>query len=583
VLKFGAGIAPADVTYVEVGDDLVFKLANSTDQITVKDWLNKANNQIGQVKFADGTTWTNMAIRVQLHGILGVDPDMLKPVIDFAVNAMFNDAQNWRPRRDPLVLDLDGNGISTSGINPQAPILFDQDGDGTLTATGWIGAGDGLVVRDLNGNGTIDSGRELFGDSTVFTQGAHAGQIATNGFEALADLDSNADGRFDASDAAFGSVQLWKDANQDGISQSNELSTFAQLGVASINVTGTPNNVNLGGGNTQTFSGNFTRVGGAVGSAGTAELASSLLLANNNFYRTFTDNPALTSAAQALPHLQGSGLVRDLRPAMSLGTPQALDLQAKLTEFAGTNTRAGQQALVDDLLLKWADTSAGMVHSLYKYNMTLKDGRLVSTDLTNSDVGSYVLTLHPQGMEEVVSGGETVPTAEGYKVLSKLNVLEAFNGSKFLQLMPTTLATTGATQISATLAGPQIDFINQAYDALKETLYGGLVVQTRLKPYLDSIQISLGGAEVSFDPTAAIAMVQAKATTDALNAVADLIELHKYAGETVHAVGWQVYRTLEDVLETATITTGIQDLLTAAHIVSLGAAGTNFTVTDSAD
>ena len=123
------------------------------------------------------------------------------------VNTSTTSALNWvEPRRDPLVLDLDGNGITTSGINPAAPILFDQDGDGTLTATGWIASGEAIVVRDLNGNGRIDSGRELFGDNTVLTRGPNVGQLASNGFTALADLDANAagvaDGKFDASDVA---------------------------------------------------------------------------------------------------------------------------------------------------------------------------------------------------------------------------------------------------------------------------------------------------------------------------------------------------------------------------------------------
>ena len=109
-----------------------------------------------------------------------------------AVNSLSTQALNWvPPRRDPLVLDLDGNGITTSGINPAAPILFDQDGDGIKNATGWIASGEAIVVRDLNGNGTIDSGRELFGDNTILTIGPKAGQTAANGFEALADLDSS--------------------------------------------------------------------------------------------------------------------------------------------------------------------------------------------------------------------------------------------------------------------------------------------------------------------------------------------------------------------------------------------------------
>ncbi|MEJ8849680.1 hypothetical protein [Variovorax rhizosphaerae] len=240
--------------------------------------------------------------------------------ISSAVNSLFSGALNWvPPRRDPLVLDLNGNGITTSGINPNAPILFDQDGDGTKTATGWIASGEAIVVRDLDGNGTIDSGRDLFGDNTILTHGARAGQKAANGFEALADLDANAngvaDGKFDSHDVAFSSVKLWKDLNQDGVSQANELLSFADLGVASINVAGTASNVNLGGGNTQTFSGSFTKADGTVGSSGTAHMAGSLLLANNNFYREFTDDPAVSTEAAALPQMTGSGAVRDLRPS----------------------------------------------------------------------------------------------------------------------------------------------------------------------------------------------------------------------------------------------------------------------------
>jgi hypothetical protein len=187
--------------------------------------------------------WDNGA--AEFYGINKGDKFNIDSVwgsIQSTVNTLVTSAINWvAPRRDPLVLDLDGGGISTSAINPLAPILFDQDGDGTLTATGWIAAGEAIVVRDLNGNGTIDSGLELFGDSTILTHGPNAGQRAANGFAALADLDANsagvADGKFDANDVAFASVKLWKDLNQDGVSQAGELFTFAHLGVQGVDVT----------------------------------------------------------------------------------------------------------------------------------------------------------------------------------------------------------------------------------------------------------------------------------------------------------------------------------------------------------
>jgi hypothetical protein len=113
------------------------------------------------------------------------------------------------------------------------------------------------------------------------------------------------------------------------VSQANELKTLSDLGIASIKVSASASSINLGNGNTQPFSGSFTRIDDSTGESGVAEVTGSLLLANNNFYRQFTDDPTLTAEALNLPQMTGSGVVRDLRPAMSLGTAQALDLQGK--------------------------------------------------------------------------------------------------------------------------------------------------------------------------------------------------------------------------------------------------------------
>lgn len=106
-------------------------------------------------------------------------------------------------RRDPLILDLDGDGIETISINSGA--YFDHDGNGFAEQTGWAAPDDGLLVRDINGNGTIDSGKELFGDQAVLKNGSNA----TNGFQALADLDDNNDGKIDANDAAYSQLKVW--------------------------------------------------------------------------------------------------------------------------------------------------------------------------------------------------------------------------------------------------------------------------------------------------------------------------------------------------------------------------------------
>ncbi|MBL8382203.1 MAG: hypothetical protein JNM90_03945, partial [Burkholderiales bacterium] len=98
-------------------------------------------------------------------------------------NAFYVDARDWHPyRRDPLTLDLDNDGLEARVSNTFFGVQFDHDGDGATTGSGWISADDGFLVRDRNGNGSIDDGTELYGDATALPGGG----TARNGFEALA-------------------------------------------------------------------------------------------------------------------------------------------------------------------------------------------------------------------------------------------------------------------------------------------------------------------------------------------------------------------------------------------------------------
>ena len=100
--------------------------------------------------------------------------------------------------RDPLAIDLDGDGIETVG-SVSNPVLFDHNADGIRAGTGWVTPDDAWLVLDRNGNGLIDSGRELFGVDTVLsgTPGLDA-VYASTGFQALRTLDANADNIFNA-------------------------------------------------------------------------------------------------------------------------------------------------------------------------------------------------------------------------------------------------------------------------------------------------------------------------------------------------------------------------------------------------
>ena len=89
-----------------------------------------------------------------------------------------------------------------------------------------------MLAMDRNHDGRINDGSELFGSATRLADGTKA----RDGYQALAQLDSNHDGRIDKEDTAFGALDVWVDANSDGISQSGELHSLAALGIASLSL-----------------------------------------------------------------------------------------------------------------------------------------------------------------------------------------------------------------------------------------------------------------------------------------------------------------------------------------------------------
>jgi hypothetical protein len=209
---------------------------------------------------------------------------------------------------DPIVFDLDGDGIETVGL--KAGVKFDGNADGIKTTTGWVGKDDGMLVWDRNGNGQIDSGRELFGDQTVLANG----QLAAHGFAALAAQDTNRDGKVNALDANFAQFKVWQDLNQDGISQANELFTLEQKGIKSVNVQASEN----ANGGTAFDGGRITQTGSYTKTDGTTGTAGNLLFNQDNFHTEFVNKIAVSDAAKTITNWKGAGFVRDLQEAATL-------------------------------------------------------------------------------------------------------------------------------------------------------------------------------------------------------------------------------------------------------------------------
>ena len=164
----------------------------------------------------------------------------------------------------PILIDVAGDGFSLS--NAYDGVQFDMGGDGHPEPIAWTIAGtdDAWLVVDRNGNGLIDSAREMFGN---FTEQPHA-TTSRNGFVALAEFDradqgGNNDGEITSKDSVFANLRLWQDVNHDGISQGNELKTLLSLDVATLDLKYTESKKADNNGNQFSFRAKVKDVSGA--------------------------------------------------------------------------------------------------------------------------------------------------------------------------------------------------------------------------------------------------------------------------------------------------------------------------------
>ena len=135
-------------------------------------------------------------------------------------------AQEQQPAADPLVIDLDRDGVELTDARNGGGVSFDITGDGVRETVSWVSRDDGFLAYDRNGNGVIDSGRELFGDQ-------HG---AADGFAELARFDENNDTMIDARDSIFSSLKIWQDANANGASDAGELKGLDEWGITGISI-----------------------------------------------------------------------------------------------------------------------------------------------------------------------------------------------------------------------------------------------------------------------------------------------------------------------------------------------------------
>ena len=504
---------PPNVPNIENGYDWGKNLGTFNDSLenSLKETLNNIRNKFKEIQNSFHNL-TNRNIPFDSESIGGLLKEKFEDWSHRVYDWLPDDWNLWKELDrnrsgkyhvyDPLALDLDGDGIETVAAKGFSGSLFDHTNNGIRTATGWISADDGLLVRDLNGNGIIDNGAELFGDSTKLADGT----FAKHGYAALAKLDSNGDNIINAADAAFQSLRVWQDLNQDGISQANELRTLKELGIQSLDIAYKDVNKNLGNGNFIAQEGSYTKTNGTTAQMG------DLLLAADNLYSRFTDKVKLTAEQAKTANLSGIGRLRDLREAAALSGSLADALKA----YSAAETKEAQLALLDNLVRKWAETDS---------EWGKKPVEFLSTGWTQTENQGIALT--PSQIRQSQNGPvqlSNTAKAALEAVRNRIAILNAYTGQDSGKLY----------YMSEEDALNIVKVVNSTYESLTDNIYVNLLLQTRLLPYVNKIGLKVENDTFVSDYSGVTAVFNQVYKSNPQKAFTDLGELLAYGKLT----GW---------------------------------------------
>ena len=370
--------------------------------------------------------------------------------------------------RSPLVVDLDGDGVETT--TTEDGTHFDHDNNGFAEKTSWVGKDDGLLVRDINGNGQIDDGTELFGNNSVLSNG----QKAANGFEALKDLDSNNDGVFNSSDTAWNQVNVWKDSNQNGKVDEGELLTLEQAEIENIDLNYQNSNAVDTNGNTVGQIGSFDKENGTQGNISDIWFNTDLM---DTVDKTNIDIPADIAA---LPNVTGFGNVHDLHTAMALDTSG--ELKALVQQYAAETDSEARQQILYNIIYHWTGVQ-----------------------------------------DEPIDGRD--PTQVYGKVIDdtrKLEALEEFMGEEYL-------GTWCWGERDPNPHGKAAPYILRAFDILAEYVNNELLAQTHYKPLLENVKLIWDNTTEtwSVDVSGAVAQIQSLYNENVENGIITFREFEK--------------------------------------------------------
>ena len=251
-----------------------------------------------------------------------------------------------------VVVDLDGNGIETTPLENVENIYFDYNGDRFKEHTVWVNSDDAFLVMDVNNDGIIDKGEELFGSNMSF-------EDKNNPFYSLLKLDENGDNKISEKDSAFQKIFIWQDINQNAVFDNDEkLVSLAELDVEAVSLDYAENGFD------------FERVGAITLNKNNGEniQAEAVMLKIDGLHTQAMDILEETPEIANMPNVQGHGKIYTLHQAMLRND----SLKNLVIQFGMEKNKEARKEIFDNIIFEWTGVADKPVNDRGQY---MDDGR----------------------------------------------------------------------------------------------------------------------------------------------------------------------------------------------------------------
>ncbi|MDQ1338049.1 MAG: hypothetical protein QG617_1016, partial [Campylobacterota bacterium] len=202
------------------------------------------SNSDGVVDATD-TRFTELKLWIDANGDGATNTGELKTLTEMGVTSLaLNSATPYIPTtentntiiQETTFTDANGAGImrdilfryENNATNKEG-VYFDMDGNGIKEKmTTWTDPNQWMVVKDINGDGVINSGREVVGNNMILSNGTKAADT----IQALKTFDINNDGKVDTTDNS--GLAFWTDRNHNGLTDVGELEALGAGAIQTI-------------------------------------------------------------------------------------------------------------------------------------------------------------------------------------------------------------------------------------------------------------------------------------------------------------------------------------------------------------